>query len=1054
MSDIKDTENVTAVEDMQKELKAISDVNDTLIKNRVARFAYTQEAYNENIADGVAEYKVANQQNIPIGTEEVLNVNSTVLSKGYRSQASSLTRNLMNHFLGRLSYNANKIADNVKSMLDFFNTHIGNKNGIATLNENGSVERTQLKDYNGTANGFATLDADKTLEKSQIQAYLGSQNGIATLDETGRIPFEQLPESALELKGTWDAEKNVPEIKDGVGTNGDMYIVSTSGTQNLGHGDIFYQEGNRILYTTDTNEWTQVQSGSVFSVAQSFPDAQGNVALGDLKFEVVDDETVASVGTASVSFKDDNESGTVKVASNDTDVTVGDTEVSVNVAGNKAIEAKGTEDGIEVNVDANTTLTGSVHINADSDSNGNIVIGKNSLQNDLTEDKGNKGNIIIGSNSLVNAENLENAVSIGEGNELSDGNGSVVIGNNTVKANDIRSNYFVSQNIIIGNNNSEYMDDATDIALPHYSDGHSWEAEIGAALLATIPVYEANLCIVMPSSHDDDSRLSFAAFRFDEDINSQGDNQLVDTGIEDSFTGVTPTSDPRNLVAYSKEKNILFFLIPYEVNRLYYTKDRGKTWSSVSTSVILNTESTNFDARCVSCSDDLIVLGDEGGNLFYATFDTFEDESTWGSTTTLTDEEIVWSIKYCPKNKTFVISGNNGIFYATYSIGITGNIVFTVAESEYSDRAAASPPLKSLAVGIGEDGEEYVVTCQIEPKQSYIFYSTDGGKNFTVINSTASGRTRTYSGTEITAYNDKLKCFFLTSTEPKISGGSSVSFVFYSPEHYYYTYQYYSVQRATAISFSKNCAYILATPTSAVTISTEAYLIETPLTISIGNGIGTASSFKLITSKEAGNGLGANLTGSFFIPFVWNDSLSGLISGQISDFNIYVLTKQTTFHYNSPVIIGNDIQMLPFANVRGCAFAFKAKNFLLTASLEEDELLVNFEGTWEKVLTSSTTSRAITYTDSRGTTESVYEHVEKLAARIDELEAQIATGSSATGFAASTNAKIQLLESSISKAQSTADSAVSAAASAQSTANSAVSKADSANTALGGYSFT
>ena len=92
---------------------------ETKIKqNKVTNFAYTQEAYNNiNHVNGVKEYDVSAENNIPVADADVIKVNSTVISKGFRSKASSLTRMLMNHFFGRVSYNLNKIHDNFQTLL-------------------------------------------------------------------------------------------------------------------------------------------------------------------------------------------------------------------------------------------------------------------------------------------------------------------------------------------------------------------------------------------------------------------------------------------------------------------------------------------------------------------------------------------------------------------------------------------------------------------------------------------------------------------------------------------------------------------------------------------------------------------------------------------------------------------------------------------------------------------------------------------------------------------------------------------------------------------------
>ena len=213
---------------LNEDLSAIKEVEDKIVANKVARFAYTNEAYKTNDADGVDEYDVNNAQNIPTADASVLKVNETVLSKGYRAQASSITRMLVNHFFGRMSYNLNKVNDNVSNLIETLISH------------------------RGTANGFATLD------------------------ESGRVPYSQLPESAMEYKGQWNAETNTPALADGTGTKGDFYIVSVSGTQNLGSGNVQYFENDRIIY--DGSVWSRLSAGDVKAVNSVLP-ANGNVAL-------------------------------------------------------------------------------------------------------------------------------------------------------------------------------------------------------------------------------------------------------------------------------------------------------------------------------------------------------------------------------------------------------------------------------------------------------------------------------------------------------------------------------------------------------------------------------------------------------------------------------------------------------------------------------------------------------------------------------------------------------------------------------------------------------
>ena len=129
---------------LNEDLTAIKAVEDTLTPNKVATFAYTEQAYQNNDANGVTIYDVDKPQNIPVATPAVLAVNETILAKGWRSQASSIPRMLLNHFLGRCSYNLNKIVDIVDSLLITLTAHLGTANGIATLDASGKLPSGQI----------------------------------------------------------------------------------------------------------------------------------------------------------------------------------------------------------------------------------------------------------------------------------------------------------------------------------------------------------------------------------------------------------------------------------------------------------------------------------------------------------------------------------------------------------------------------------------------------------------------------------------------------------------------------------------------------------------------------------------------------------------------------------------------------------------------------------------------------------------------------------------------------------------------------------------------
>lgn len=215
-------------------VKTALDAQKALSKNiadtHVANFAYNSSAYTANHYQGHDDFDETRDNNIPNGTAAVLDTNPTTLNLGYRSNASSFTRQLVNHFWGRVSFNLNKISDILYNVLN------------------------------------------------TIVSYIGAPGGLASLDEHGRVPFDQLPTSAMEFKGFWDADTNTPQLADGTGTNGDMYIVSVAGTRDLGSGTETYLVDDRIIYSGSTNTWGRLPAGTVTSVNNVGP-VNGNVTL-------------------------------------------------------------------------------------------------------------------------------------------------------------------------------------------------------------------------------------------------------------------------------------------------------------------------------------------------------------------------------------------------------------------------------------------------------------------------------------------------------------------------------------------------------------------------------------------------------------------------------------------------------------------------------------------------------------------------------------------------------------------------------------------------------
>ena len=152
-------------------------------------------------------------------------------------------------------------TDAVQAQVEANTTNVASNTAesLAIRNTTGTTTSdTDMGSYTAGTNGFNLTASQST--KQNIQGLIdgvderilltekGAANGVATLDASSRLPASQLPTSATEYKGAWDASTNTPTLADGVGTNGDLYRVSVAGTIDLGSGSETYGVGDAVIY--------------------------------------------------------------------------------------------------------------------------------------------------------------------------------------------------------------------------------------------------------------------------------------------------------------------------------------------------------------------------------------------------------------------------------------------------------------------------------------------------------------------------------------------------------------------------------------------------------------------------------------------------------------------------------------------------------------------------------------------------------------------------------------------------------------------------------------
>ena len=93
----------------------------------------------------------------------------------------------------------------------------------------------------------------------------GVASGVATLDGSGKVPIAQIPTAGfLIYKGVWDADTNTPTLADATGSVGWVYIISVTGTQDLGSGSRSWVAGNQAIHNGTI--WESSPADMVLSV--------------------------------------------------------------------------------------------------------------------------------------------------------------------------------------------------------------------------------------------------------------------------------------------------------------------------------------------------------------------------------------------------------------------------------------------------------------------------------------------------------------------------------------------------------------------------------------------------------------------------------------------------------------------------------------------------------------------------------------------------------------------------------------------------------------------
>lgn len=235
---------------------------------------------------------------------------------------------------------------------------------------------------------------------ARITAQKGEANGLATLDGGGKIPVSQLPNSIMQYQGTWDADTNTPTLTDGAGSTGDVYRVTTGGSQDLGSGSITFVTGDYAIYNGST--WEKADTTDAVSSVNGFTgDVQ--LALDDLD-SCTDCLTTTEIADSYVLNTGDTMTGNLTISSGGltTTGTVLHNSLTANrlvvTNGSKHLTSSISSSNLAASI-TNETGTGNAVFSASPTFTGTVNTAALTASGNLTL-SGSAANIALGSNWL------------------------------------------------------------------------------------------------------------------------------------------------------------------------------------------------------------------------------------------------------------------------------------------------------------------------------------------------------------------------------------------------------------------------------------------------------------------------------------------------------------------------------------------------------------------------------------------------------------------------------------------------------------------------------
>ncbi len=240
-------------------------------------------------------------------------------------------------------------------------------NRILMGDDSNDAQPVQVHGDISTANDGTFTIGDDAITAAKLHPMGASNDQFLKFDGTNWGPFSIT--GTLTFKGSWDADTNSPALADAGGLNGEYYIVSVAGSQDLGSGNISFNSGDWVIH--NGSEWQQINNSSdvnsVFGRTGVITAQEGDYDLDELGDVNAADLTTGNILIADGdSFDSQTMSGDATIANDGTLTIQNGAVAATNLEGLADAQFIVGTDGTAAN-NAKVTISGDVAIDNTGD---------------------------------------------------------------------------------------------------------------------------------------------------------------------------------------------------------------------------------------------------------------------------------------------------------------------------------------------------------------------------------------------------------------------------------------------------------------------------------------------------------------------------------------------------------------------------------------------------------------------------------------------------------------------------------------------------------------